>query len=190
MCFISKVRIVACRASLPAAHQQPSDLPSAELHIAAATESEPTEGLASNAASITAWPVFQPSTITPATQAQPHVNGLHSAVSSTSSEQRPKLQGGSVGQQQTHVASAVQAPPLRITTRAEAHTIEAPLSPSASRAASVVSWPPSRSGISEGGAGSASATANLFGSAGPLIRPKRTGGVDYSCGCMDYGVRR
>ena len=181
---INKSRMVACRASLPAAHQQPSNLPSA-----AATDTEPREGLASNAASITAWPSSPSPMLTPASQVQSKSNGLHSTVSNTAPEQRAKREGFE-DQQQAPATSAVQAPPLRITMHAQAHTIEEPLSPSASRAASVVSWPPSRPGISEGGAGSASGTENLFGSAGPLVRPKRTGGVDYSCGCMDYGMRR
>ncbi|KAK9841641.1 hypothetical protein WJX74_009256 [Apatococcus lobatus] len=42
----------------------------------------------------------------------------------------------------------------------------------------------------EPGEGLAANAASITAWPGPLVRPKRTGGVDYSCGCMDYGVRR
>lgn len=169
-----RLRILAdaCRASLPAAHQQLIESSSPRV-LAAAPDgpaTKPAEGLASNAASITAWPGVQPPTLLPTMPAQPSSNGLHP--------------------QQSDAPPAAPLPPLKTAQQPGAGEVQEPLSPSAARAASVVNWPLSGSVSRDGKPSNGGDAESLFGSAGPLVRPKRTGGVDYSCGCMDYGVRR
>ncbi len=177
-----------CRSSLSAAHHQPKDLQSGSADGIEASQRRPASGLAANAASITAWPAAQPQD-----QSAPQVehdlqyrnsikNNNAIPMSSTAQTTDGKLPKISIP------SSSKQEPEQKRDQSPDSARLE-PLSPSASRAASVVAWPPSNGHIvnDSGGRGNDS---SLFGSAGPLVRSKRTGGLDYSCGCMDYGVRR